>query len=43
MYMDETGTAGLVERVELDIMARENRTPEMLALNPLGETSHGHH
>jgi glutathione S-transferase len=37
LYQAETGTEGCAERVQLDVRQRENRTAEMLALNPLGE------
>lgn len=37
LYQAETGTEACAERVQLDVRARENRTPEMLALNPMGE------
>jgi glutathione S-transferase len=37
LYQAETGTEACAERVQLDVRQRENRTAEMLALNPLGE------
>lgn len=37
LYQAETGTEACAERVQLDVRQRENRTPEMLAINPLGE------
>lgn len=36
-YMAETGCSSMVNSVELNVGLRENRTPEMLAINPLGE------
>lgn len=36
-YQAETGTAACAEHVTLDVRQRENRTPDMLAMNPLGE------
>ena len=37
LYQAETGTEACAERVLLDVRQRENRTPDMLAMNPLGE------
>jgi glutathione S-transferase len=37
LYQAETGTEACVERVRLDVRQRENRTLDMLAMNPLGE------
>jgi glutathione S-transferase len=37
LYQAETGTEACAERVQLDVRRRENRTADMLAMNPLGE------
>ena len=37
LYQAETGTEACAERVRLDVRQRENRTADMLAMNPLGE------
>ncbi|MDA9976110.1 glutathione S-transferase family protein [Alphaproteobacteria bacterium] len=37
LYQAETGTEACAERVLLDVRRRENRTPDMLSMNPLGE------
>jgi glutathione S-transferase len=37
LYQVETGTEACAERVQLDVRLRENRTPDMLAMNPQGE------
>ncbi|MDA1310973.1 MAG: glutathione S-transferase family protein [Proteobacteria bacterium] len=37
LYQAETGTEACAERVQLDVRQRENRTSDMLAMNPLGE------
>jgi len=37
LYQAETGTEACAERVQLDVHRRENRTADMLAMNPLGE------
>lgn len=37
LYQAETATEACADRVQLDVRRRENRTPDMLALNPMGE------
>jgi glutathione S-transferase len=37
LYQAETDTETCAERVQLDVRRRENRTADMLAMNPLGE------